>query len=123
MRKKRDRDKNRALLVFLTCLLAVPTVAEIMGVYPADAPLDRLRPALAVGVLLGVEHLLLRPVLRLLFAPVGCLTLGLFGLVIDVGLIYAAAGFVPNFVMPGLLYALLCALVINAVCAVAAGGH
>ena len=105
----------------LTCLLAVPTVATVMGVYSGDTTLRALRPALLVGGMLGLAHILLRPLLRLLFAPVGCLTLGLFGLVIDVALIYIAASAVPGFRVPGFLYALLCALVINAVCAVAGG--
>ena len=119
--RDRDKPKNRGLLIFLTCLLAVPTIAQVMGIYPMDMSLSALRPALLVGGALGLIHLFLRPVLRLLSAPVGCLTLGLFGLVIDVGLIYLAASFVEGFHVPGFLYALLCALTINAVCAVAAG--
>ena len=121
--KDKKKKKNRPLLVFLTCTLAVPTVAQLMGVYPADVTLQALRPALAVGVALGVAHLLLRPVLRLLFAPVGCLTLGLFGLVIDVALIYAAAATVQGFDVPGIPYALVCALLINFVCALVADRH
>lgn len=115
------RKSNHSLLILLCCVLAVPTVAQIMGIYPGDMSVEAMRPALLVGALLGLVHLVLRPVLRLLFAPVGCLTFGLFGLVIDVGLIYFSASFVEGFVVPGPLYALLTALVINAVCAVAAG--
>ena len=118
---KRNRRPSRWWLVLLCCVLAVPTVGQLMGLYPANANLDALKPALLVGGVLGLAHILLRPVLRLLFAPVGCLTLGLFGLVIDVALIYLSASFVPGFVVPGFLYALLTALTINAVCAVAAG--
>ena len=108
-------------LVFLCCTLAVPTIAQVMGIYSADLPITAMKPALLVGALLGAAHVLLRPLLRVLFAPVGCLTLGLFGLAIDVGLIYACASLVPGFIMPGFLYALLTALAINAICAVAAG--
>ena len=71
------------------------------------------------GALLGVAHLVLRPVLRLLSAPLGCLTLGLFGLVIDVGLIYACGSLVEGFTVPGPLYAVLTAVLINVICAVA----
>ena len=78
MRKRRGVSHT---IIFLCCLLAVPTVAMAMGVYPMDAGLDVLKPALLVGALLGLAHLVLRPVLRLLFAPIGCLTLGLFGAV------------------------------------------
>ena len=117
MRKRRGR---RWSIVFLCCTLAVPTVAMMMGVYGAQAPtLRQLSPALATGALLGLAHLILRPVLRLIFAPLGCLTLGLFGLVIDVGLLYACDRLVDGFTVPGLLYALLTAMLINAICAVA----
>ena len=76
---------------------------------------------LVTGALLGVAHLVLRPVLRILCAPLGCLTLGLFGMVIDVGLIYTCDHLVDGFAVPGLLYAVLTAVLINAICAVAAG--
>ena len=112
---------SRWLLIFLCCMLAVPTVGVLMGLVPPDVTPQALRPALLVGALLGACHLLLRPVLRVLFAPVGCLTLGLFGLVIDIALIYFSASFVEGFHVPGFPYALLTALLINAICAVAAG--
>ena len=48
------------------------------------------------------------------------LTLGMFGMVIDVGLIYACDWLVDGFAVPGLLYAVLTAILINTVCAVAA---
>ena len=112
---------NRWGLVLLCCVLAVPTVGYILGLYGPEPDLQTLRPALAVGALLGLAHLILRPVLRFIFAPVGCLTLGLFGLVIDVGLIYFCASAVEGFSVPGPLYAVLTALLINAVCAFAAG--
>lgn len=117
----KHKSGSRWGLIMICCILAVPTVGQVMGLYDAAMDLTAMRPALLVGALLGLAHIVLRPVLRLLFAPVGCLTLGLFGLVIDVGLIYFSASFVPGFTVPGFLYALLTALVINAICAVAAG--
>ena len=118
---KRKSHHPNHLLILVCCVLAVPTVVQIMGYYPPEWDMQALRPALLVGGVLGLAHIALRPILRLLFAPVGCLTLGLFGLVIDVGLIYLSASFVQGFVVPGFLYALLTALAINAICAVAAG--
>ena len=112
---------SRWLLILLCCILAVPTVGVLMGLMPPDVNPEAVKPALLVGALLGLAHILLRPVLRLLFAPVGCLTLGLFGLAIDIGLIYFCTSFVAGFRVPSLLYALLTALLINAICAVAAG--
>ena len=118
MRKR--RGAGRWTIIFLCCTLAVPTVAALMGYYGETITLERAQPALVAGALLGVAHLLLRPVLRLITAPLGCLTLGLFGMVIDVGLLYACGQLVDGFDVPGLLYAVLTSVVINVVCAVAA---
>ena len=114
MRKKR---LSRSTVTLLSCILAVPTVPSIVyGVDPLSDP-QRLKPFLLAGLLLGLAHLLLRPLLRLITAPLGCITFGLSGMVIDVGLIYLAAELVDGFVVPGFLCALLTAMLINAVIA------
>lgn len=118
MKKRRG---GRWTIIFLTCTLAVPTVAMMMGVYGGVPTMEEATPAMATGALLGLAHLLLRPALRLITAPLGCMTLGMFGLVIDVGLLYGCGHFVEGFTVPGPLYALLTAVLINAICAVAAG--
>lgn len=118
------KKRKSPFLIFLCCVLAVPTCGALAGELAipeglaGEALMNLLRPWLAVGVLLGLAHLILRPVLRMLSAPLGCLTLGLFGLVIDVALIYAAALLVDSFPPPSLLTAVLTALLINAVTAV-----
>lgn len=117
------KRRKSPFLVFLCCVLAVPTCGVLVGdlVLPGawtEATLSLLRPWLTVGMLLGAAHLLVRPILRLLSAPIGCLTLGLFGLVIDVALIYVCAHFVEGFAVSGLLYAVLTAILINTICAI-----
>ena len=111
----------RRTLVFLTCVLAVPTVSHLMYGIPDMSDRAEVAPFLLVGAALGVLHLLLRPILRMISAPLGCLTLGLSGMVIDVGLIYLSVRVVPGFPAPEFLYALLTALVINAVSAIVSG--
>ena len=66
---------------------------------------------------LGIAHLILRPLLRIITAPLGCLTFGLSGTAIDVLLIYIADRFVKDFDVPGFMFALLTALLINTVTA------
>ena len=117
---KRKRGGS-STIIFLCCTLAVPTMHQLMGLYDGMPTREQLAPALLTGMILGVAHLLVRPVLRLLSAPIGCLTLGLFGLVIDVGLIYGCGALVPKFEVPGPLFALLTAVLINSICAVAGG--
>ena len=118
--KKKHRGRNGSI-IFLCCLLAVPTMEGLLGRYGANPTLEVLRPALTVGALLGLAHLLLRPVLRFLTAPLGCLTFGLFGMVIDVGLLYGCARMVQGFAQPALPAAVATAVLINVVCAVAGG--
>lgn len=122
MRKSSARP-SRSIVVMLTCILAVPTVACIMQFLSIhdQADLKLAVPYFIVGAALGVAHLILRPLLRLITAPLGCLTFGLSGTVIDVGLIYLSARILPTFQVPSLLYALLTAILINAVCAILTG--
>jgi len=117
------RSRSRWPMVMLSCIVAVPAVAALMGMYGAEASMEELQASLAVGLLLGGAHVLLRPVLRVLFAPLGCLTFGLFGMVIDVALLYACDRLVAGFAIPGFWYALITAIVINALCAASTGKH
>lgn len=107
----------RHALIFLCCTLSVPTVYCMLYGMPDTADISYLSPLLATGAILGLAHLLLRPLLRIITAPLGCLTLGLSGTIIDIALIYFSAGFVRGFPSPDFLYALLTALLINAICA------
>ena len=114
---------SRSFVVMATCILAAPTVACIMQFISihSQAELKLAVPYLIVGTALGIAHLILRPVLRLITAPLGCLTFGLSGTAIDVGLIYLSARVLPAFQVPSLLYALLTAILINGICAFAGG--
>ena len=111
---RRNMKKPRRTLVFFTCVLAVPTVACLMYGTPPEMNPAAFAPLLKCGCVLGLAHLVLRPLLRLITAPLGCLTLGLSGTAIDIALIYFSARFVRGFHVPGFLYALLTALLINA---------
>lgn len=115
MKKKR---LSRSTVILMSCLLAVPTVPELMYGMDIWKNPRMLKPCLAAGLLLGLAHLLLKPLLRLITAPVGCLTLGLSGMVIDVGLIYLAGELVEGFTVPAFPCALLTALLISGICAV-----
>ena len=107
----------------MCCVLAVPTMAKLLGMYSGSPTDDQLMAAATVGAFLGIAHIFLRPVLRFIFAPLGCLTLGLFGMVIDIGLLYFCDYMVADFTIPGFLFALLTAIVVNIICTVAAGRH
>ena len=114
----RRMKKPRRTLVFLSCVLAVPTVACILYGMPARIDLETFAPLLSCGCVLGLAHLILRPLLRIITAPLGCLTLGLSGTAIDIGLIYLSAHYVRGFHVPDFSFAFFTALLINAMAAV-----
>ena len=116
-RNKRPKYEIR----FLTCLLSIPTLYTILYPEMCAGDLKAYIPHFAVGALLGVCHLLLRPILRLISAPIGCLTLGLAGTAIDIGLIYLCAAVVDGFEAPSFMFAALAVLMINFICVLAGG--
>ena len=113
----KKRKMSRSTAVLAACLLAVPTVPELVGGMEIWGNPAMLKPYLAAGLLLGLAHLLLRPLLRMITLPLGCLTLGLSGTAIDIGLIYLTAEFVDGFMIPGFICAAATALLINALSA------
>ena len=109
--------QGRTFVTFMCCVLAMATCPYLLpGVEAAD-PMS----AVAAGTLLGLAYLIIRPVMRVLTLPLGCLTLGLFNLVIDVGLIWLCGEMIDGFQVATLLDALFSALLVNAVCAVVGG--
>ena len=79
----KKRKISRSTIIFAACLLAVPTVPELMAGMEIWGNPILLKPYLAAGFLLGLAHLLLRPLLRMITLPLGCLTFGLSGAAID----------------------------------------
>lgn len=112
----KNRKISRSGIVFTACLLAVPTVPELICGMKIWGNPDMLRAYLLAGLLLGLAHLLLRPLLRIITLPLGCLTFGLSFTAIDIGLIYLAAEFVDGFMIPSFICAAATALLINALC-------
>jgi uncharacterized membrane protein YvlD (DUF360 family) len=74
-----------------------------------------------MGALLGVVHVAVRPIIRILSMPIGCLTMGLIQPVLDVLILYACAHYVQGFSITNPLHALLAVILINTVCAIAGG--
>ncbi len=64
---------------------------------------DTWQTGLIVAIVLGLLNTFVRPLIILLTLPVTLVTLGLFILVINAGMVMLAARFVPGFVVPGLL--------------------
>ena len=109
--------QGKTFVTFLACILSMATLPYILPGVTAAEPMQ----AVAAGTLLGLAYLIIRPVMRILTLPVGCLTLGLFNLVIDVALIWACGQLIDGFQVAGIMDALLSAVLVNSICAITGG--
>ena len=114
-----NNRNSRGAISFLCCLLAVPTCTKLLPGFQADS----IQIALIAGALLGLAHLCIRPMIRILAAPIGCLTLGLIQPLIDMGLIYACDKLVNGFAVTVPFHALLAVILINTITFIASGRH
>lgn len=96
----------RALAVVITAYLLPGIVVKSFFV------------ALVVAVVLGFFNTILKPILVILTLPINILTLGLFTLVINAGLILLASNLVAGFQVDGFWWALIFSLILSLVNAV-----
>jgi putative membrane protein len=83
--------------------LAVFISAQIMpGVY-----VDSMWDAFVVAVVLGVINIFVKPILLIFTLPINVLTLGLFTLVINAGMVLLASRIVEGFFVDGFWWALI----------------
>lgn len=100
----------------------VATVAVIVAAYllPGVA-VSSFTTALIAALVLGLVTAILRPILIFLTLPINFLTLGLFTLVINAGLVLLAARLVDGFQVDGFWWALLFSIVLALVSAIIEG--
>ena len=111
------KKTNNMFLTFLACVVAVPTLVFILpGIEAQD-----MMQAVTAGVLLGIVYLMVRPILRLLTFPLGCLTFGVFHFALDVGILFACAHFIEGFTITSIWSGVLAAILVNAVIAIVGG--
>ena len=91
--------------------LAVGVAAYLVpGVFITD-----IWGAVVAAIVLGILNSILRPILLLLTLPVTVLTLGLFALVINTGMVLLTAELVPGFDVAGFWAAFLFSIVLAVV--------
>jgi putative membrane protein len=68
--------------------------------------------AVVLAVILGAINRFIKPLLLLLTLPITILTLGIFALVVNAGLVLLASAIVPGFVVDGFWWALAFSVVL-----------
>jgi uncharacterized membrane protein YvlD (DUF360 family) len=100
-----------ALLRFAVTVAAIPLCAQYMaGVHATD-----WTQAAAIGAIIGVLYMILRPLMRLLLTVINWFTLGLLYVAVDAWLVWTGAGIMGGGVtFDNFWWALAVALVVNA---------
>ena len=116
-RKDNPMRASRMTITFLACVLMAYACTMLFdGVHAAS-----IEDAMFAGAVLGAAYLVIRPVLRLLTLPIGCLTLGISNFVIDIVLLMMCDGWIEGFAIDGIGWAAVSALCVNAVVLIAGG--
>jgi putative membrane protein len=100
---------NGFLVRFLICALGLWLAEEILP----GIGVDNAGSLIAAAFLLGVINAFIRPVLVVLTLPITVVTLGLFLLVINAGMVALVAWILPGFHVAGFWSALLGGLIIS----------
>jgi putative membrane protein len=100
---------NGFLLRFLICAVGLWLAEEILPGIRAD----NLGSLLAAALLLGVINAFVRPVLIFLTLPITVVTLGLFLLVINAGMVGLVALILPGFHVAGFWSALFGGVIVS----------
>ena len=105
------------LLRLILTTLAILLVTNIYG----GIQVDSVTTAIIAAVVLGLINMIVRPVIVLLTLPISMLTLGLFLLVINAGMLSLAAWLVNGFEVGGFWDALIASFIISVVVALMNG--
>ncbi|MFZ5391239.1 MAG: phage holin family protein [Patescibacteria group bacterium] len=100
---------------FLRYWLVNSLVIIVLSYVLPGVSLSGIVAALAVGLILGLLSVFLKPILVLLTLPINLLTFGLFSLVINACLVLLAAWLVPGFSINGFGWALLFSFLLSLV--------
>ena len=100
---------NLIIRLLLTALAVVILAKFLPGVYLADG----FTSAIILAIVLAVLDAFVKPILVILTLPITIITLGLFLLVINAGIILLAANFMGGFSVSGFWTALLFSLLLS----------
>ncbi len=93
---------------WIASALALFIIAQLkIGIEVKDQGVQTAGTLLMVVLVLGLANALIRPIIMFFAWPINCLTFGLFGFVLNVGLFWLVGTFVPGFHVSGPKAALL----------------
>lgn len=109
MSAKRSGSSGELIRNLLITTISIFAVSYILS----GIQIDSFLTALIVAVVMAVLNVTLKPFLILITIPITIITLGLFLLVINVLVLYAAEWFIGGFHIAGFWWALLFSLLVS----------
>ena len=97
--------------------LIATIIAILIGAYLVPGIGITLVASLVLAVVLGIINLFFKPIIRLLTLPLNILTLGIFSLFVNAGLILLASYIVPDFTVASFWSAFLFSIIVSLVTA------
>lgn len=98
--------------IFINWLIAAAVMLITSYILPG-IQVDSLLAAFITAIVLGFINAFIKPVLLILTLPINILSLGLFTLVINAGLVELTALIVPGFSVKNFWWALLFSLIVS----------
>lgn len=104
-----EENMTKLLLKYLSIISAI----FILSIYKDTIYIDDITALFAMGLVLLIVNLLLKPVLLLISLPFSILTLGLFSFIVNAWTIMLADYFVKGITIGGFFNSFICAFVIS----------
>ena len=101
------------MIGFVIRYIVIACVVLIIPRYLKGIAVDGFTTALLVALAMGFLNSFVKPVLKIISLPITFMTLGLFSLVITVGMVYLVELYVPGFQVSGFIAPLIFSLLIG----------
>ena len=101
------------MIGFIIRYIIIACVVLIIPRYLKGIAVDGFTTALLVALAMGFLNSFVKPVLKIISLPITFMTLGLFSLVITVGMVYLVELYIPGFQVSGFIAPLIFSLLIG----------
>ena len=101
------------MIGFIIRYIIIAGVVLVIPRYLKGITVDGFTTALLVALAMGFVNSFVKPVLKIISFPITFVTLGLFSLVISVGLVYLVAAYVPGFAVTGFIAPLIFSFLVS----------
>jgi putative membrane protein len=101
------------MIGFIIRYIIIAGVVMIIPRYLKGVTVDGFTTALFVALAMGFLNSFVKPILKIISLPITFMTLGLFSLVITVGMVYLVEVYVPGFKVSGFIAPLIFSFVVG----------